>query len=223
MGAGPVSGFEHRNRASAAALALAGSVGVHAALLLAPGAPPRDTQSPGAAMTVVQVRIEAPVPAVEAPVAVAMPRPALARRAKEPDRVIEHAAPALPESAITAPATTPGEPASASDRAPAVAAAPKPESLAAIAASSPVAFLDAPQPDYPASAREDGQEGLVVLRVRVSKDGRAAEILIARGSGVRALDAAALAGVRRWTFRPARIAGEDVEAWMDVPIRFRLQ
>jgi protein TonB len=48
------------------------------------------------------------------------------------------------------------------------------------------------------------------------------EIKIVASSGVRALDAAAIAGVGRWTFAPARNGAEAVESWMDIPIRFRL-
>ncbi|HSJ96484.1 MAG TPA: TonB family protein, partial [Myxococcota bacterium] len=44
----------------------------------------------------------------------------------------------------------------------------------------------------------------------------------ARSSGHRALDRAAVAGVERWTFVPARRGGHAVEGWLDVPIRFEL-
>lgn len=106
--------------------------------------------------------------------------------------------------------------AAASGRAAAVAPQPAP------AAGTP-AYLDAPEPEYPRSAREDDQEGLVVLRVLVSRQGLPAEIGIARSSGFRALDAAAVAAVKRWTFSPARLDDRDIDSWMDVPIRFRLQ
>ncbi len=84
------------------------------------------------------------------------------------------------------------------------------------------AYLHAPEPEYPPSAREDGQEGLVVVRVRVSTDGLPVEIALRRSSGFRALDRAAISAVKRWTFVPARQAGHSVESWIDVPIRFHL-
>jgi periplasmic protein TonB len=90
------------------------------------------------------------------------------------------------------------------------------------AAEAP-AYLSTPEPEYPLSAREDEQEGLVVLRVLVSRDGLPAEIRIARSSGFRALDAAAVAGVKRWTFSPATSDQRRIDAWMDVPVRFRLE
>lgn len=86
----------------------------------------------------------------------------------------------------------------------------------------PASYLHAPQPEYPLSARQQEQEGLVVLRVRISTRGLPAEIVIGLSSGFRALDRAAVAGVKRWSFTPARRGAEPIEAWMDVPIRFRL-
>jgi protein TonB len=106
--------------------------------------------------------------------------------------------------------------ASQPDRAPA-AAAPVSSGI-----STP-SYLFAPEPEYPQSAREDGLEGLVVLRVLVSSAGRPAEIRIARTSGSRALDVAAVVGVKRWTFVAAKQGDRSVDAWMDVPIRFHLR
>lgn len=84
-------------------------------------------------------------------------------------------------------------------------------------------YLVAPEPEYPPRAREEGQEGLVILRVRVSRLGMPAEIRVATSSGYRLLDRAAEQAVARWSFRPARRGDDAVEAWMVVPIRFRLQ
>jgi protein TonB len=93
----------------------------------------------------------------------------------------------------------------------------------AVAESARPAYLHAPEPDYPESAREEGQEGLVVLRVLVSDAGRPLVVRLSVTSGSRALDAAAVAAVKRWTFIAARQAGRDVESWMDIPVRFRLR
>lgn len=122
-------------------------------------------------------------------------------------------------------ATSP-TPASSATAAPAATAAP--ERAAAVApqpvhAAETPAYLSTPELEYPRSAREDEQEGLVVLRVLVSRDGLPAEIRIARSSGFRALDAAAVAGVKRWTFSPATSDQRRIDAWMDVPVRFRLE
>lgn len=86
----------------------------------------------------------------------------------------------------------------------------------------PAAYLHTPEPAYPASAREEGEEGVVLLRVRISRGGLPEEIVLERSSGHGALDRAAIAGVKRWSFTPARRGDEAIEAWMQVPIRFRL-
>lgn len=83
-------------------------------------------------------------------------------------------------------------------------------------------YLDNPPPAYPPLARRMQLEGRVVLRVRVGMDGDAQEVLLDTGSGHAILDRAALAAVRRWRFVPARRGSEPVEAWVRVPLVFRL-
>ncbi|MBI3198680.1 MAG: energy transducer TonB [Rhodospirillales bacterium] len=75
---------------------------------------------------------------------------------------------------------------------------------------------------YPARAIELGQQGEVLVRVRLDPDGSAAEIRLWRGSGFDLLDRAALAAVRGWHFLPARRGGHAVAAWVEIPIRFHL-
>jgi protein TonB len=84
-------------------------------------------------------------------------------------------------------------------------------------------YLRNPPPEYPLSARRLGQEGWVVLRVKVDPSGAPAEVHLAQSSGVISLDQAALEAVRHWTFVPARRGGEVVTAWVEVPIRFQLR
>lgn len=79
-----------------------------------------------------------------------------------------------------------------------------------------------PPPAYPAAARRRGLEGRVMLRVRINAAGDVENIDVAEGSGVSALDEAAIAAVRRWSFQPARRLGVAVAAMVDVPVRFRL-
>ena len=79
-----------------------------------------------------------------------------------------------------------------------------------------------PRPDYPAEARRLRQQGRVLLDVAVSAGGRPTSVSVKQSSGVAALDAAALAAVRRWTFEPARTAGIPVAARVEVPVRFDL-
>jgi protein TonB len=88
--------------------------------------------------------------------------------------------------------------------------------------SSPVRPRFNPKPEYPAEARRLGQQGRVILEVEVGADGRAANVSVKRSSGFPALDSAAVQGVRRWTFDPARVAGLPVVSRADVPVNFSL-
>lgn len=79
-----------------------------------------------------------------------------------------------------------------------------------------------PEPSYPAAARRRGHEGLAVVRVRISSGGEALSTEIARSSGHRSLDYAALETVRQWRFTPASLDGRPVEDELDVNVRFAL-
>ena len=61
-----------------------------------------------------------------------------------------------------------------------------------------------------------------MISVEVGADGRAESVSLRRSSGVPALDQAALAAVRRWTFEPARAGGMAVSSRVEVPVRFSL-
>jgi len=80
-----------------------------------------------------------------------------------------------------------------------------------------------PRPEYPSDALRMRQEGVVMLNVQVSADGRASSVSLKRSSGVPSLDDAALEAVRRWTFEPAMQAGFPVASQVEVPVRFRLE
>lgn len=91
------------------------------------------------------------------------------------------------------------------------------------APSFAAAYLHNPSPEYPLSARQAGQEGLVLLRVLVDRQGQPEQVRLEQGSGFAVLDRAALQAVQRWTFVPARRGAEPVKAWIEVPLRFRLK
>lgn len=77
-----------------------------------------------------------------------------------------------------------------------------------------------PQPDYPMLLREQGVGGVVWLRVWVGSDGHPGEITLAKGSGYRLLDDAALRAVRQWRFVPAQQGAHSLASWVEFPIRF---
>ena len=119
------------------------------------------------------------------------------------------------DEAARAPATSAAAPASgASDASPASSATP-PDFRAA--------YLRNPPPAYPASARRSGEQGTITLRVLVSTEGLPVRVELERSSGSGVLDSAALTTVKNWRFVPARRGAEPLEAWVIVPIVFRLE
>lgn len=104
---------------------------------------------------------------------------------------------------------------------------PAPAPVASAAPTTPASFSAAylrnPPPRYPSESRSAGEAGRVLLRVRVTAEGRAESVEIAASSGHARLDEAALAAVRRWRFTPAQQAGAPVAATVTVPILFKLE
>lgn len=84
------------------------------------------------------------------------------------------------------------------------------------------AYLSNPVPDYPPAARKLRLEGTTIVRVLVNPEGRAEVVQLEKSSGASVLDGAALKAVKKWLFVPARSGNKPVSAWVDVPIRFRL-
>jgi protein TonB len=86
-----------------------------------------------------------------------------------------------------------------------------------------MAYLNNPPPSYPTLSRRVGEQGRVLLRVRVTPGGTVEAVEVQSSSGFPRLDEAALAAVRRWRFRPARLGARAVARWAIVPISFQLQ
>ena len=145
----------------------------------------------------------------DAPSATPLPRP---RRCAAPTPVIKPAAeiPATDEAAAPIPPAEPVARAAQTD-----------EPL--VQARYEVAALNNPKPPYPLAARLRGQQGRLLLAVEVRADGSCGQVLIKRSSGHELLDAAARQTVRRWHFLPAHRGAVAVDAWVDIPITFRLE
>jgi protein TonB len=87
----------------------------------------------------------------------------------------------------------------------------------------PLQAVASPAPVYPRKALHAGLSGSVEIEVVVGVDGVPLTARIARSSGHRALDEAALAAVLSgWRFQPRMRDGEAVEAVARVPIDFVL-
>lgn len=95
--------------------------------------------------------------------------------------------------------------------------------LALAAVATPPELLERVVPEYPPRARALEVEGQVVLEVVLDRRGTPEpDIRVLRS--VALLDAAAIAAVRQWRFRPARdAAGKPVRVIMEVPVRFVLR
>jgi protein TonB len=85
------------------------------------------------------------------------------------------------------------------------------------------AYLRNPAPRYPLIARRNGEQGTVTLRLLVTREGVPVQVSVEKSSGSVHLDGAALDAVKTWRFVPARRGTEAVEAWVLVPVVFKLE
>ena len=85
------------------------------------------------------------------------------------------------------------------------------------------AYLNNPAPNYPAISRRLGEEGLVLLQVQVTADGKADSVELKTGSGSDRLDEAALEAVKKWRFVPAKRGDQAVSASVVVPVKFSIE
>ena len=80
------------------------------------------------------------------------------------------------------------------------------------------------KPRYPESARRRGIEGTVLLKMRITAQGRVEDVQVVRSAGYPELDESAMEAVRRWRFEPARRNGAPVaEDAVLLPVVFQLQ
>lgn len=212
---------------------LLASIALHALLLLwLPGwrlSVPAQDAAP--VLDVVMVLPErAAAAAVAAPPTSPPPQPQ-PRRTVAPPAVKPQAAPsppALPAPvAASAAAVEDAPPPPVSPSAPVAAAQPAAPAAASPATVTPPVFtasyLRNPPPAYPALARRSGEEGTVMLRVLVGRDGAPLKVEVDQSSRSRLLDHAAQDAVKGWRFVPARRGAETIEAWVRVPVSFRLE
>ena len=122
--------------------------------------------------------------------------------------------PAITAPAVIEPVVMPVSPAP-----PAPPAARGPENMGDISAR----MISAKPPKFPIESRRAHEEGVVVLSVLLSTDGRVADISIASSSGSRRLDRAALEAVREWRWSPLMRDGNAVMVRGVVTIPFILK
>lgn len=83
--------------------------------------------------------------------------------------------------------------------------------------------LDNPRPRYPLAARRRGNEGRVLLRAHVTRNGICDRVQLIKSSGHRLLDKSAIRAVQQWRFMPAQQDGMAQDSWLEIPINFRLK
>jgi protein TonB len=168
---------------------------------------PRTPIPPSPVQSVVPVRQDKPQ--TRAKKQITTPRPVLAMPAE----------PASQSTDFTVPvAVVPNPPALPS---PSVAATPAPVAVVS-AARFNVAYLNNPEPKYPSLSRRLGEQGKVLLRVKVTAEGLPVAVDLEKSSNFERLDEAACQVVARWRFIPAKRGDEAIEATVIVPIVFRL-
>lgn len=222
----PVSGLKRRDKLALGLLVLA----LHGAAaywisqkpitqlpVVPPQVPPMTIEFAAPAPPVVEPPPPAPAPAVveppppsvvdelaAKPAAKPKPKPAPKPVAKPQPKPKPVEAPPAPPVAAPAPPAPP---------APAPVTPP----------SANAAYLKNPAPEYPQMALRRGWEGTVLLRVEVLASGKPGQIQVQKSSGRQALDAAALAAVKRWSFVPAKQGDVAQAGWVSVPIDFKLR
>jgi protein TonB len=77
-------------------------------------------------------------------------------------------------------------------------------------------------PRYPTSSVRLGEEGTVTVQALVNEKGQVTDVKLARGSGFKRLDNAALAAIRRWKFIPRMRDSKPVSTWGETELRFIL-
>ena len=171
---------------------------------------------------------------VESPAATTAPRPQPTAPSK---------APSLPPTPSTTPTATSVSPSTSESAPSAVAGSTHAAPVAASAALSPATalgttaraaeavvppsveadYLHNPPPTYPRMSRRLGEQGTVVLRVRISAQGLPEQVALRTSSGFARLDQAALDAVPRWRFVPGQRNGVAEAMWFNVPVRFVLE
>ncbi|MFJ4157774.1 energy transducer TonB [Pseudomonas sp. NPDC089752] len=221
----PVSGLKRRDKLALGLLVLA----LHGAAaywvsqsptpelpVVPPQIPPMTIEFAAPAPPVLQPPPPAPAPPVVEP-----PPPVVDELAAKPKPKPKP----VPKPVAKQPPKPQPKPVEAPPPAPAPVAAPAPPAPPAPVTppSANAAYLKNPAPEYPQMALRRGWEGTVLLRVEVLPSGKPGQIQVQKSSGRDALDAAALAAVKRWSFVPAKQGDVAQAGWVSVPIDFKLR
>ena len=87
----------------------------------------------------------------------------------------------------------------------------------------PARLIKSERPDYPQTARQQGWEGTVVLRITVGTGGNVEKVAIQESSGFPELDESAAQSAQTWEFDPAKDGEDPISSAVDLPVRFDLE
>lgn len=193
-------------------------VALHVALLfvLAYAAMRPESVAPIRALAVRMIEVEAPQPPKIEPPKPLPAQPAPRKIQKPPPVMVSARRDDAPSAFAVAPQPEPV--ALPAVQAPLAVAPPAP----IVAARFDADYLQNPKPVYPPMSRRLGEEGKLVLRVRVSSQGLPLSVEVSKSSGYPRLDEAGRAAVERWRFVPARQGEHAIEASVLVPLNFTL-
>ena len=200
-------------------LSLAGAFAVHAGALVLLAMPMMRPVLPATAVEAVQIIWHEPE---HEPVAI--PLPPEPKPLPVPRRPAAHApvVVAAPESPVSTPipaidpSPLPADPV-------AIEGPPADDAAPARGADVSLAYASRTQLAYPKASMRNHEQGTVLLRVHVDREGRPIAIDLVRSSGHDRLDRAARESVRGWRFRPVQRNGVAVPASGLVPVAFSLE
>lgn len=79
-------------------------------------------------------------------------------------------------------------------------------------------------PPYPEGALNAGEEGVVLVRISISKDGKVSQVRVLRSSGSRTLDETTARWIlRRWRYHPAMQNGMPIASTRDMAVTFAIK
>ncbi len=168
-----------------------------------------------------EAEVAPPAPLPPAPPPPPAPRPPDARPPEPEPMPLPNLTPPTPESvSLPEPPPEPAQLPSPPPPSPPPVAAPK---QARVQVDKPPSPRKAIRPDYPKESRQAGEEGDVVLEIRVTAKGRVDAVQVITSSGFSRLDEAAIRAAQSARFTPAQSDGRAVASTARLTLTFKLK
>jgi TonB family protein len=100
---------------------------------------------------------------------------------------------------------------------------PSVDAKADVSCTKQVGECTCQRPEYPTESLQNREQGVVRLKILVSHEGKARDVVIERSSGYHRLDEAAVEAAKRMCFRPPVRNGVPVEVWTALEYKWVLQ